>query len=155
MPTRGKAEMTTPKPSQRIGLLCVDDNPLVAEALRIKFRPEADIEWLGHHHSADNLAALVRDREPDIVLLDLDMPGRDALEAMKEITQAGLDVRVIVLSGYVSLELINRAIAAGAWGYVSKSDGELAVLDAVRRVAADEFVLSTEVLTKVSPPTSG
>lgn len=144
--------MATAKSAQRIGVLCVDDNPLVAEALQARFSTEQDLRWLGHHGSTEGLEARVQSCHPDVLLLDLDMPGREAVEALKDVVLTAPDVRVVVLSGHVSLAFINKAIAAGAWGYVSKSDGEAAVLDAVRRVMADEFVLSPEVLATMNSP---
>lgn len=136
--------------SDSIRVLCIDDNDLVAAALAVKLQAQPNIVWLGHRPSADSLIADVRVLQPHIVLLDLDMPGQDPLAAMKSAVDAGLTARMVVLSGHVSLELIDRAIAAGAWGYVSKSDGDSAVLDAIRKVASGEFALSAEATLRLN-----
>jgi DNA-binding NarL/FixJ family response regulator len=147
--------MTSLKTSQRIGVFCVDDNPLVAEALRSKFASEADIRWLGHQESAEDVVARVQSCKPDILLLDLDIPGPEAVDALRDLTRFAPHVRVIVLSGHVSLEFVNKTIMAGSWGYVSKGDGEAAVLAAIRSVMADEFYLSAEALNEVGQARRG
>jgi two-component system response regulator DesR len=128
-----------------IGVLCVDDNPLVAEAVAAKLRLEGGFEWMGHLAAADDLAATVLQRRPSIVLLDIDMPGLDPFDAMHDLLECCAECRVIVFSGLVTQELLERAIRSGAWGYVSKSDGEEAMIDSIRLVALGEFALSPEV----------
>jgi DNA-binding NarL/FixJ family response regulator len=83
----------------------------------------------------------------DIVLLDVDMPGRDPFAALNALAAVCPDVRVIMLSGHVRNELVNRAIAAGAWGYVAEGDGQRAILDVSAQVANGEFAMSGEVRT--------
>lgn len=130
---------------ERLSVLCVDDNADVIEALRLLFEGEGGCEWAGALFSADELVEVARDRRPDIVLLDLDMSGRDPLEVVGELAVACPRVRVVILSNHVRRDLVNRAITAGAWGYVAKADGERAIVDAVRRAAQGEFVMSPEV----------
>jgi DNA-binding NarL/FixJ family response regulator len=76
-----------------------------------------------------------------VVLLDLDMPGPNPIEVLRELTVQSPDVRVIVLSGHVRRELIDRAIEAGAYGYLSKNDDGGVLVDSIRAVARGEFVL--------------
>ena len=126
-------------------ILCVDDNRHVADALRVKIGQERTLEWLGWLPDATDLVAKVVAESPTIVLLDLDMPGRDPFEALAELSDIGTGTRTLVFSGHVRKELIDRAIEAGAWGYVSKSEGEEALLDAIEKVLGGEFTLSPEV----------
>lgn len=128
-----------------IGVLSVDDNSLVADALRIKFARCPDIEWRGWLSSAENLVETVRRTSPHIVLLDVDMPGPDPFAAAAEVFKCCPQTRIVVFSSHVRGDLVDTALDSGAWAYVAKSDGEDAILDAVRRVAAGEFVLSPEV----------
>ena len=100
---------------------------------------------MGQLPDADNLLNEVKRTHPHIVLLDLDMPGKSAFVAMREIGDSGDDVRVIVISGHVRQDLIDRAVEAGAWGYISKSEGTDSIVSAIHRVLGGEFVLGPEV----------
>jgi two-component system invasion response regulator UvrY len=86
-----------------------------------------------------------------VVLLDLDMPGRDTLEVIRELAAADPSVRVVVLSGLLNPPLVNRVLAAGAWGYLSKGETSGEIVEAVRRVASDEPVLGPEARTVYGP----
>lgn len=130
------------KPMVRV--LCVDDNPLVGEALRAALARSDGLTCVGWRPTADDLAGTAAALGADVVLLDADMPGRDPFAAMEELLSVAPSIRVVVVSGLVHPAVIDRAIAAGAWGYISKADGEAAVLAAVRCVMAGEFCLSPE-----------
>lgn len=135
-----------PEPRSRpVRVLCCDDNAEVAEALRLKFARVGGIEWSGWLASADELFTKVRSTCPDIVILDFDMPGKPPFEALEELGEQCPDARVIVFSGYVQIELIDRALDAGAWGYVAKNDGEDALVKAIHDVMADALGFSAEV----------
>lgn len=131
-----------------IRVLCVDDNKQVGEAIeRAVKQAVPDLEFVGWVASADGLLEHVKRAEPDVVLLDVDMPGADPITALGEMSSLHPPpaARVVMLSGHVLPQHINRAIEAGAWGYISKNQPMEAVLDAVRRVHAGDFVLSPEV----------
>lgn len=127
-----------------IRILCVDDNDEVAEALRIRLGLESDIRWLGRLDRADGLYEAVQRLAPDVILLDIDMPGKSPFRALKELSSHEGDTRVIMLSALVDVELIDRAVEAGAWGYLSKGAATSTIAETVRRVAAGEFVLGPE-----------
>jgi DNA-binding NarL/FixJ family response regulator len=127
-----------------IRLLCVDDNDEVADALRTRLGLESDICWLGRLARADGLSAATQQLAPDVVLLDIDMPGKSPFRALQELALLERDTRVIMLSALVDVELIDRAVEAGAWGYLSKAAATATIAETVRRVAAGEFVLGLE-----------
>jgi DNA-binding NarL/FixJ family response regulator len=129
----------------RIRVLCVDDNALVAEAIERKLQFEPDLQWLGNLPSADELATVARERRPDVVVLDIDMPGKDPFRALEEVSREYPPARVVVFSGHVRSDLINRACDAGAWGYVSKNSGTDMLVNSIRRVLNGEFVFSPDV----------
>ncbi len=128
-----------------IRVLIVDDNVLVVEGVRMKIKREPSLEWVGHLPNADDLIVTALRRRPDVVLLDIDMPGRNAFEALAHLRELFPQIRVVMLSGHVRRELIDRAVESGAWGYVAKTDGVEAIICAIRRVAAGEFALGPEV----------
>ncbi len=131
--------------SKTIGVLCVDDNEHVAEALRVKLRIIGGFEWKGWLADADELVEAVEELCPDVVLLDIDMPGADPFVQLGSVSELCPDTRVLMFSGHVRRELVDKAIEGGAWGYVSKNDGEDALVAAICAVAAGQFILSPEV----------
>ena len=140
----------TARANGRKRVFCADDNPLVTDALKVQIESAPDFRWVGSAENADELlseAAAIADHNdcPDIVLLDIDMPGRDPFEAIGELQRICPGARVLMYSGLVRREWIERAMEAGAWGYVAKSDGEQALLAAMRAALSDEFALSPEV----------
>lgn len=130
---------------EKIRVIGVDDNPSVLEALSLGLGRLPDIDYAGGLNSADRLIQFCRTQLPDVVVLDIDMPGINPFEAMEELNSLCPKARVIMYSGHVRQELIERAIDHGAWGYVAKSDDFEALLDAIRKVAQGEFILSNSV----------
>ena len=135
-----------------IRVLCVDDNDFVAEAIQRRLRRETEFEWLGWLPDAAALIPEVRARKPHVVLMDIDMPGKDSFEALRELAAACPEARVIMLSGHVRKELIDRAFGAGAWGYVSKDADTGALLTAIRRVASGDVVMGDDVADEHRKP---
>ncbi len=128
-----------------VRVLVVDDNADVLGALESRLRREPGLHLTGSLACADSLVETVKRLAPDVVLLDLDMPGREPLGALADLTREHPRTRVIILSGHVRRELIDRSVSAGAWGYLSKNDDFAGIAAAVRRVMEGEMVLSPEV----------
>ncbi|MET8147729.1 response regulator [Actinoplanes sp. NPDC049668] len=128
-----------------IRLILVDDHPVVRHGLRGMLEAEPDLGVVGEAASGPDGAALAAELRPDIVLMDLRMPGGDGVEATARILATVPGVRVLVLTTYESDRDILRAIEAGAGGYLLKdaSPGELAA--AVRAAARGETVLAPSV----------
>lgn len=130
-----------------ISVLCVDDNAFVARAVELKLRDSGGLHWLGHLESAEGLAAAVAHQRPSVVLVDIDMPGPDPFDVIAEISERTETSRLLVFSGHVRCDLVERAIRAGAWGYISKNDGPEALVRGIYCVASGEFAMSPEVRT--------
>lgn len=129
----------------RTRVLCIDDNRLIAEAMQRRLAFEPDVAWAGWvEHACDALAAAL-EAQPDIVMLDIDMPEHDAFELTRDLARRLPNAKVVMFSGHVRTEFIDRAVDAGAWGYLSKNESMAELLAAIRRVAAGEFVLSPDV----------
>lgn len=131
----------------QVSVVCVDDNPHVAEAVRITLERAGDFRWEGWLPEAGSLLDRLAPARGTVVILDVDMPGKSPFEVLEEISERFPQCRAIMFSGHVRYDLVERAIASGAWGYVSKSDGEEALVQAVREVCRDELAFSPEVRT--------
>lgn len=124
-----------------IRVLCVDDNPDVVEVLAAAINAEDDMESVGVLMSAERLCEEIEARQPDVVLIDLCMPGRDPLEALGETQARNLESRAIVVSGRDDPDAVDQAVGRGAWGYVRKDGDFRRLLEAIRSVARGEPAL--------------
>src|SRR5262245_42351528 len=131
--------------NRQVRVLCVDDNFLVAEGIKIKLMLAGGFQWLGQLADADQLVSEVERTRPDIVLLDIDMPGKDAFAALEELNRRDLGARVRMVSGHARTDLTGRAVEAGAWGYGSKGEGAESIVSAIQDVIDGKFVMGPEV----------
>lgn len=129
-----------PQPSQITRVLVVDDHEVFSEALEAFLGRQPDITVVGSARDADEAMALLA-TEPNVVLMDLDMPGTDGVDATRRIREAAPDTKVVMLTGVERPDAIAKALSAGACGYVPKSRAVDEVMDVVRRVAAGEMVM--------------
>ncbi len=125
---------------QRTKVLCVDDSADIARLCQRIVDDEADMECVGLLSCADGLIEKVLQVRADVVLMDLTMPGKDPLMAIRELTVAAPWCRVLGFSGYDDPARVESLVEAGAWGLVSKDSDPKRVTAAIRRVAAGEFV---------------
>jgi DNA-binding NarL/FixJ family response regulator len=125
--------------SAPIKVLCVDDNPDLALLLDKRINIQTDMQSVGRVHDLEHVVHEARRTQPDVVILDLTMLGRDALEVMPHLQASCPGTRTLIYSGFDQEEPIDRARRAGAWGYVSKSAEVEALLGAIRQVAAGEY----------------
>jgi DNA-binding NarL/FixJ family response regulator len=126
---------------QRIRILCVDDHPEIRRLFELVMRDHEEFELVGTSQSADELETLVEELTPDVVVLDISMDGRDPLEALKAVRIRVPDVRFLVCSSWDDEEIIQRALAAGATGYLVKDGVFDELTRAIRTVARNEKVV--------------
>lgn len=126
----------------RLRVLVVDDNKLVCDALKLMLDAAGDLEYAGSLPSADDLHRAALEKSPDIVVLDLDMPGRDPIEVVRLLADDRPATRVIIYTGHVRQRLVDRVFEAGAWGFVGKTETTDALIAAIRRVAEGEVVIA-------------
>jgi len=124
-----------------IRVLCVDDHAFLAEGLKSKLSLEPDMEFVGWLPDASGLVKQARALRADVVTIDLEMPGPDPFEAIDDLRRVLPETRTIVLSAHVRDRYLDAAVAAGAWGYLSKSDDPDAIVAAVRKVVMGRFAL--------------
>ncbi len=125
-----------------IRLLVVDDHPVVRDGLSSMFAREPDFEVVGEAGDGAEAVRLARSLRPDVILMDLRMPGPDGLGAMRELAQDGGGARVLVLTTYDTDSHVLPAIEAGATGYLLKDAPRDELLRAVRATARGEAVLA-------------
>ncbi|MFD5698797.1 response regulator [Streptomyces lasiicapitis] len=132
-----------------IRIVLADDHPVVREGLRAMLSAEPDLEVVAEASSGPRAEALAVELSPDIVLMDLRMPGGGGVDSIERMATAALPCRVIVLTTYETDRDILRAVEAGAAGYLLKdlARGELA--DAVRAAARGETVLAPSVAARL------
>ena len=131
-----------------IRVLLVDDHPVVRSGLAGLLGGESDIEVVGEADDGAAGVALATELRPDLVLMDLRMPGMDGASATAAITSAGTS-RVLVLTTYDTDADILRAVEAGATGYLLKDTPREQLVDAVRAAARGETVLAPPLAAKL------
>jgi len=142
--------MSGPPPAT-LRVLCVDDNDFIAEAIQRKLKVTPGFEWAGWMPRAEGLAAKALELTPDIILLDVDIPGDDSFAALEALLASGSPARVIMFSGHLRVELIDKAFASGAWGYVCKNEDLATIMEAMRQVASGEFVIRPDMGAEARP----
>lgn len=121
-----------------IRVLIVDDHAVVRSGLRRVLDAEPDIEAVAEAADADRAVFEALEHSPDVVLLDVTMPGKSGIEGMPALLQARPEAKVLMLSMQDDPHYLREAFEAGASGYVLKEAADTEVVDAVRAVAAGE-----------------
>ncbi|WP_425829377.1 response regulator [Streptomyces fractus] len=132
-----------------ITLLIVDDHPVVRDGLRGMFESAAGFTVLGEASGGVEAVTRVAELDPDVVLMDLRMPGGSGVEAIKELTRRGARSRVLVLTTYDTDSDTLPAIEAGATGYLLKDAPREELFTAVRAAAEGRTVLSPAVASRL------
>jgi DNA-binding NarL/FixJ family response regulator len=132
-----------------ITVVLVDDHPVVRVGLRGMLEAEPDLTVVGEAASGDEALVLVSALHPNVVLMDLRMPGIDGVTATARITATDPQVRVLVLTTYHTDSDILRAIEAGATGYLLKDASIGALADAIRAAARGETVLAPPIAARL------
>jgi DNA-binding NarL/FixJ family response regulator len=132
-----------------ISVLVADDHAMLQTMLKSRLEAEPDIRVVAVVGRADEAVASSLQFKPQVVLMDIDMPGMSSFDAARLIRRGNPDVRVVFLSAYVQDRQIEQALEAGASGYVAKSQPEESLIAAVRSVAAGEAYFSPEVQARI------
>jgi NarL family two-component system response regulator LiaR len=136
--------------SESITILIVDDHQIVRQGVRAFINTQADLDVVGEAASGEGAVQLVRQHVPDVVLMDLVMPGGvDGVEATRQVKLASPRTQVVVLTSYHEDEHIFPAIRAGALSYVLKDIGPEGLGDVIRRAAKGEAVLNPGVAARL------
>ncbi|MDT5271279.1 MAG: hypothetical protein QOH49_3465 [Acidobacteriota bacterium] len=146
MTRRARPSLTTPRPRgdylKRTTILLADDHRIVRQGLRALLAGEADFEVVGEADDGREALELVKRLNPDVLVLDLMMPGLNGLEVARQLPRQSPGVRVVVLSMHDDEGFVLEALANGVSGYVLKDSNSSDLVHAVREVAAGRRYLS-------------
>lgn len=143
-------------PAHAIRVLCVDDHAVLVEGLKAQFAIDRSIECVGYLPSAANLPDEASRAKPDVVLLDIEMPGPDVFEMADRLRHLHPSIRFIFLSAHVRDGYLAAAYKCGAWGYFAKGDDLQDILAGIKEVANSRdgvFVLGPKVKQRCQPAT--
>lgn len=135
--------------SEPIRLLVADDHPLLREGLVAVLSTQHDFEVVGEAGSGAEAVQKVAQLQPDVVLLDLEMPEMDGVEALKRMQEHNPNVRVIIFTAFDADDRILAAVQAGAQGYILKGAPRDQVFDAIRIVHAGDSLLQPVIASKL------
>jgi len=127
-----------------IRILIVDDHEIVREGLQILLSEEADLEVVGMAGDSESALALTTLHNPDVVLMDIVLPGLDGIETTKRVLAVNPSTRVLVLTSYSDDQRVRNAIQAGAIGYLLKDVLKPELLTAIRSAAEGKPALHSE-----------
>jgi len=132
-----------------IRVLVADDHPLIRHGIRAVMDTEPDMTVVGEAGDGQAAVDLARQLNPDVILLDLVMPGKGGVEAIREIRRDNPEARILVVSGYDTDDLVFPAIEAGAVGYMLKDISPTELLAAVREVYEGKSALHPQIALKL------
>ncbi|XVU29721.1 response regulator [Actinoplanes sp. CA-054009] len=128
-----------------IRVLIVDDHPAVRRGLRTFLELAGDLEVVGEAADGPTALELIAETGPEVVLLDMVLPGMDGVEVLRELRRRELPARVLVVTSFTDRARLIPAVRAGARGYLSKDVDPNALVAAVRSVAAGHLLLEPDV----------
>ena len=127
-----------PQTANEITCLIVDDHEVVREGLRLSLSRAPHIRVIGEAGDGESAVALAERRRPDVVIMDVRMPGMDGLEATKMLTEKVPDSAVLIFTAYSERSLLSRGLESGAKGYILKEAPHATLLRAIEKVASGE-----------------
>jgi len=133
-----------------IRVLIADDHTLVRAGFGAYLRQLSGVQVVGEAENGREAVRLIRDCRPDVVLMDISMPGMNGLEAVTRLGRDFPNVRVIILSMHTDRKYVHWALRAGAAGYLSKNSGTAELELALEAVASGDTYLSPEISNHVS-----
>jgi DNA-binding NarL/FixJ family response regulator len=128
-----------------ITIVIVDDHPLFREGVINTISIEPDLKVIADTDNGDDALALVRQHKPDVVIMDVNLPGMNGQEVTREIVVEKIPTKVVLLTAYDDVEQIIHSMRSGAAAYCAKDVRPDSLVGTVRQVATGKFVIGTEV----------
>jgi len=136
--------------NELIQVVLADDHPAIRAGLRAEMERAGEVCVVGEARDGEEALRLAGELEPDVVLLDMVLPGLDGIEVARRLRETQHDARILILSGYDDEALVIGALEAGAAGYLLKEEALATIVAAVRAVARGEKCYSQSVMGKVT-----
>jgi two-component system response regulator NreC len=133
--------------AERISVLLVDDHAMFRAGIKALLEAAGKVAVVGEASSGDEAVDKVRELKPDVVVMDLSMPGSNGLEATRRIAALELDTNVLVLTVHAEEEYLVPVVEAGASGYLTKTSADTDLLEAIRVVARGQVFLPPKATT--------
>jgi DNA-binding NarL/FixJ family response regulator len=143
-------KLMTDKSSRPIRIMLADDHHVLRQGIRSLAADEGDLEFVAEASNGQEAIAEFRRHQPDVVLMDLQMPNMNGIDAMIAIRNEFPDARFIILTTYAGDVQISRALKAGARAYLLKSSLRKELLDTIRAVHAGQKRIPAEVAAQVA-----
>ena len=134
---------------ERIRVMVVDDHSIMRVGLKQVLEQSGEFEVVGDAADGEEAVRVAAEVSPDVVVMDVMMPGKDGVEACREIMESAPDTRVVMLTASTEEAAVVEAVAAGATGYLQKETGRERLLAAVRGVFLGELLVPVEVVRRV------
>lgn len=135
--------------SERIRILIADDHPLFRDGLHGLLDSVPDTEVVGEATDGKEAIALANSLQPDVILMDIKMPGVNGLEAMREILNTSPHIRILIVSMLEDDDSVFAAMRAGARGYLPKGANQAEMLSAIRAVANGEAIFGPSIAQRL------
>lgn len=133
-----------------INVLIADDHHLVRTSIAHLLNQECDIQTIGEVYDGENAVSQCRQLKPDIVLMDIRMPGIGGLEATRRIRRTMKDIKVLILTAHMEDSVLRRMLEAGASGFLSKGADALEMTEAIRQVFHGGRYVSKEIAQRLA-----
>jgi two-component system, NarL family, response regulator LiaR len=133
----------------KIRVLIADDHPIVRSGLTITINAEEDMELVAEASNGDEAVARIAEHRPDVIIMDLKMPGKDGLQAIKEVTEMTPGARILVLTSFSDDDNVFAAIKAGAVGFLLKDSPPDQLLESIRTLHRGEGALHPSIARKL------
>jgi DNA-binding NarL/FixJ family response regulator len=134
-----------------ITCLIADDHEVVREGLRLSLSRAPHIRIVGEAPDGESAVALAERRRPNVVIMDIRMPGMDGLEATKQLSKKAPEIAVLIFTAYSERSLLGRGLESGAKGYILKEAPHGTLLRAIEKVAAGEGYIDPALLPAFLP----
>jgi DNA-binding NarL/FixJ family response regulator len=136
--------------AEPLSVLVADDHPFFRDGLRSLLASSPDTELIGEASTGEEVISLAAELQPDVILMDVQMPGMDGIEATRRIVEDNPNVRVLIVTMFEDDGTVFRAMRAGARGYMLKGANYAEMLRAIRAIGNGEAIFSPQVAVRLT-----
>ncbi len=140
--------------SDKIKVILVDDHAVVRAGFRMLLSAEADIDVIAEAERGEAACQLYLEQQPDVMVLDLSMPGIGGLESIRRICNRDSNAKILVFSVHDEMVYVDRAMKAGAKGYITKNSAPEILVTAIQKIAQGEIYIEQGLMKNLPLPNS-